>query len=145
MPFALLTAGLGQNLFAPPNVRGWPGGNAWINSNTLLVRKQFLERLFRARDRVGEPGSMKAAMRASNGPEVRIPEKLGERMRERFLQALTDIHFDSDRWLAQFPGADAAAIEHAVLAIEPANPAEPGVQGVELLRALTQDPVYQLR
>jgi hypothetical protein len=33
----------------------------------------------------------------------------------------------------------------ALLAIEPANPAEPGVQGVELLRVLTQDPVYQLR
>jgi hypothetical protein len=66
-------------------------------------------------------------------------------MQERFLQALTDIHFDSDRWLAQFPAADAAAIEHAVLAIEPASPAEPGVQGVELLRVLTQDPVYQLR
>ena len=38
---------LGQDLFAPPNVRGWPGGEAWINSSTLLARKQFAERLLR--------------------------------------------------------------------------------------------------
>ena len=34
-------APLGQNLFSPPNVKGWPGGEAWINSATLLARKQF--------------------------------------------------------------------------------------------------------
>ena len=30
--------GLGQNLFAPPNVKGWDGGKAWLNSATLLAR-----------------------------------------------------------------------------------------------------------
>jgi uncharacterized protein (DUF1800 family) len=29
---------LGQELFAPPNVKGWDGGAAWINTNTLLAR-----------------------------------------------------------------------------------------------------------
>lgn len=29
---------LGQELFAPPNVAGWDGGRAWINTNTLLAR-----------------------------------------------------------------------------------------------------------
>ena len=47
-PYALAVAGMGQNLFAPPNVRGWPGGEAWINSNTLLARKQFVDRLARS-------------------------------------------------------------------------------------------------
>ncbi len=41
---AVALAGMGQNLFSPPNVRGWPGGDAWINTHTLLARKQFLER-----------------------------------------------------------------------------------------------------
>lgn len=36
---------MGQDLFAPPNVKGWPGGETWINANTLLLRKQFLERV----------------------------------------------------------------------------------------------------
>jgi len=29
---------LGQELFNPPNVKGWDGGLAWINTNTLLSR-----------------------------------------------------------------------------------------------------------
>jgi uncharacterized protein (DUF1800 family) len=29
---------LGQMLFRPPNVAGWDGGRAWINTNTLLTR-----------------------------------------------------------------------------------------------------------
>jgi uncharacterized protein (DUF1800 family) len=29
---------LGQTLFAPPNVKGWDGGRAWISSSTLLLR-----------------------------------------------------------------------------------------------------------
>ena len=48
--FAVAAAGMGQNLFAPPNVKGWPGGESWINSSTLLARKQFLDRLARADD-----------------------------------------------------------------------------------------------
>lgn len=28
----------GQELFAPPNVKGWDGGTSWINSGTLLER-----------------------------------------------------------------------------------------------------------
>lgn len=38
---------LGQNLFDPPNVKGWPKGKTWINANTLLLRKTFLNRLTR--------------------------------------------------------------------------------------------------
>jgi uncharacterized protein (DUF1800 family) len=29
---------LGQDLFAPPNVKGWDGGVTWISTNTLLTR-----------------------------------------------------------------------------------------------------------
>ena len=33
-----LTRQLGQDLFAPPNVKGWDGGVTWITTNTLLTR-----------------------------------------------------------------------------------------------------------
>jgi hypothetical protein len=33
-----LLRNLGQDLFAPPNVKGWDGGSAWITTNTLLAR-----------------------------------------------------------------------------------------------------------
>jgi hypothetical protein len=32
---------MGQQLFAPPNVKGWPGGQAWLNTSTVLARQNF--------------------------------------------------------------------------------------------------------
>jgi hypothetical protein len=43
-----LAADLGQNeqsLFFPPNVKGWDGGRAWINSSTILGRANMMTRL----------------------------------------------------------------------------------------------------
>ncbi len=36
---------MGQVLFAPPNVKGWPGGMSWLNTSTLLERANFAEHL----------------------------------------------------------------------------------------------------
>lgn len=38
---------LGQELFDPPNVKGWSGGDNWINTQTLLVRNAYLAKLSR--------------------------------------------------------------------------------------------------
>ncbi len=35
---ALAARALGQDLFYPPNVKGWDGNRAWINANTALLR-----------------------------------------------------------------------------------------------------------
>ncbi|HEX8899169.1 MAG TPA: DUF1800 domain-containing protein, partial [Chthoniobacterales bacterium] len=32
---------MGQLLFAPPNVKGWDGGKAWVSTSTLLFRYNF--------------------------------------------------------------------------------------------------------
>jgi hypothetical protein len=32
---------MGQVLFYPPNVKGWDGGAAWLNSQTVLTRENF--------------------------------------------------------------------------------------------------------
>lgn len=34
---------MGQALFAPPNVKGWVGGKAWLNSATVLARQNFAQ------------------------------------------------------------------------------------------------------
>ncbi|RTE06332.1 DUF1800 domain-containing protein [Paenibacillus whitsoniae] len=34
---------MGQELFVPPDVAGWRGGQAWLTSNNLLARFQFAE------------------------------------------------------------------------------------------------------
>jgi uncharacterized protein (DUF1800 family) len=38
---------LGQDLFAPPNVKGWDGGVTWITINTLLTRYNDAQSLVR--------------------------------------------------------------------------------------------------
>jgi uncharacterized protein (DUF1800 family) len=35
---ATMLDGMGQALYSPPNVKGWDGGKAWLNSATLLAR-----------------------------------------------------------------------------------------------------------
>lgn len=42
-----ILAQLGQNLFAPPNVKGWDGGRSWISSATLLMRYNLAGRIVR--------------------------------------------------------------------------------------------------
>jgi uncharacterized protein (DUF1800 family) len=39
-------AQLGQELFEPPNVKGWPGGRDWISTTTLADRQAFVARVF---------------------------------------------------------------------------------------------------
>lgn len=47
LPLAYMSTGLGQELFAPPNVKGWPGGKTWITTDSIIQRKGWLSMLFR--------------------------------------------------------------------------------------------------
>jgi uncharacterized protein (DUF1800 family) len=137
LPFVLGVAALGQNLFSPPNVKGWPGGETWINSTTLLARKAFLDRLFRVEE-------VQAMMAEGGGIE---PPKMAARMaegRQRYLQALLDVRFEGGKWLSQFDGRP-HLLQRVVLASAPVSEPPPGAQGMELIRHLVLDPVYQLK
>ncbi|MGU7773164.1 DUF1800 domain-containing protein [Burkholderia sp. MR1-5-21] len=146
---------LGQNLFYPPNVKGWPGGPTWINSSTLLARKQFVEQLFRATETAGvrpattamrpataggSPGMMAAA--DHGGPRA-MPAKPGR----------GGLRFDLERWLAQYrarPQAIAGLstelqLQHAVLPVPPVAAIDTGSTGSAYLEALLMDPAYQLK
>jgi uncharacterized protein (DUF1800 family) len=133
-PLILASRQLGQDLFAPPNVKGWPGGEAWINSATLLQRKQLLERLFRAQ----EPGAPAMVM-------TRVAEGQNDaaKARERVARAMLAIRFDADKWQSQFRSGTPLPVK-VILAGEPVNTqgAEAGLEG---LRQLVLDPAYQLK
>jgi uncharacterized protein (DUF1800 family) len=165
-PFALVTANLGQNLFSPPNVKGWPGGEAWINSATLLGRKQFVERLFRADEmrRVAlQPGMARGADEAmavrNEGARNDVarndaaPNQQVAQMRARLLRAAAETRFDGSSWFRQFDEATAVAaggdprvrLDRFVLAEAPAHPVPDNVSGRERLRLLALDPAYQLK
>jgi uncharacterized protein (DUF1800 family) len=52
LPLADWLARMGQDLFYPPNVGGWPGGRHWLSTQTLMARVRFAFRLVR-----GKPGA----------------------------------------------------------------------------------------
>jgi uncharacterized protein (DUF1800 family) len=123
--FALVGRQLGQDVFGPPNVKGWPGGEDWINSSTLLGRKQVLARMFRAE-------------------EMPLVESGRDR---RMQQAARGMVFDAERFFAGFGGTEAAQrtqIARLVLAGGPSQAMENGDR-VGYLRHLVLDPAYQLK
>jgi uncharacterized protein (DUF1800 family) len=127
LPFVFLLRVLGQDILSPPNVKGWPGGEAWINSTTLLARKQFLDRVFR----VEETRMVMQKRGASLKPGAR-----------RMLQAMAELEFSARDWLAPFEGRE-ALVPLVLLAAPPAG--SPSGAGMDYVRGLAADPVYQLK
>lgn len=142
LSLAMVMANLGQNLFAPPNVKGWPGGTKWINSGTLLARKQFVDQVFSN----GEPGS--AGVRLAEAPAAAAVGPLAREVRERVRRSMGEIRFDSEKWLAHFPvmlAGDGDAVRRVVLAGEPAGGLPAYMANRELVRLLALDPMYQVK
>jgi len=46
---------MGQRLFAPPSVKGWDGGRAWINTSTMFMRQNTVLYLLTGQRPDGEP------------------------------------------------------------------------------------------
>ena len=61
---------LGQILFDPPNVAGWPGGRSWINSNTMLLRMRL-------------PSLLLSGAHISTQREGQLDGKLADLMRKK--------------------------------------------------------------
>jgi len=129
---------LGQDLFEPPNVKGWPGGEQWINAGTLLMRRQIVERLFRLVEPAGA-GTMTAAATSPRPQDEAMPTRAG-----RFQRAMQDVWFDDQAFGAMLRTHDQAALVRLLLADKPAHPvAAPDRLG--MIRKLTLDPMYQLK
>lgn len=51
---------MGQDLFAPPSVKGWDGGTAWLSSDTMMARFNFANRIIGEKmDALKKQGSLK--------------------------------------------------------------------------------------
>ena len=135
-PLVVMSRQLGQDLMAPPNVKGWPGGEAWINAGTLLARKQMLERLFRESERAGiAAGAMQPAMASATA--ARAPG--------RFQKAMQTVRFDASRWSQQTGEGGIDEVASAMLPAAPLNPIVPRAERLAVVRQLVLDPVYQLK
>jgi uncharacterized protein (DUF1800 family) len=142
LPFVLLARNLGQDLFSPPNVKGWPGGEAWITSNTLLERKQFLDRIFR----VDEARMVAPMMEREMERRIAQADAEAKPLARRFMRAVLDLQFSARDFLQPFEGRPMpATLQRVLLPLPPANEAALGGEGMALVRALVADPVYQLK
>ncbi len=174
-PFAGAMRNLGENLFYPPNVKGWPGGETWINSSTLLARKQFVEQMFRATERAAphrpagnamqngamqsgamSNGAMQNGMTQNGASHVAVAASASAAANVQRAMARSGqggVRFDLDHWLARFnaapdaqPGLSAELqMQHAVLPIAPVDAIAVGANGSAYLEALLMDPAYQLK
>ncbi len=86
---------MGQVPFAPPNVRGWPGGRMWINTSTLFVRYNTGVRLLAGDPRKGPQARLINETRLTNPPAVvdywlnrLIQRPVGEDKRQVLIQCL---------------------------------------------------------
>ncbi len=153
---AFVTAAMGQNLFGAPNVRGWPGGDAWINTQSLLVRKQFIERALSARASTSQSQRMDGDNMLT--PATPTPDEgAGQAPRRAQLAqaaAANAVRIDTHAWLAASaslqpeqptqPG-DAARLAAGVNWLSPVSPPLAGSLALDVLRNLLLDPTYQLK
>ncbi len=150
-PLAIALRQMGQDLFGPPNVKGWPGGKHWLTSQTLLTRKAFLDRLFRE-----EGGGLAMNRPAAMGPgETLIDPDLPAQGRQRAqmrraLATRAPLDFDANAWARELglKDADRHVRLTAYLLALPAHDPSPIREAQDVrsaLRALVLDPVYQLK
>lgn len=76
--------GLGQTLFAPPSVKGWDGGPAWLNSATLLARHNLAWRAV-----LGKSGPLKVPVNLLG----LVEKNAGQRDAERQVDFLFELLF----------------------------------------------------
>ena len=104
-------AGLGQDLFNPPTVRGWAGGTAWVNPG-LLVGRQNLAVLLLSEagpyagkldpaTLAGKYGQRTTAGQAAFLIDLFVQGDMPENVRETLLRDVPAAAGAAGRWLRQ--------------------------------------------
>ncbi|MCC6786071.1 MAG: DUF1800 domain-containing protein [Planctomycetes bacterium] len=79
-PIASAAAAMGQDLFEPPDVRGWIGGPTWIDPGRILTRQNSIAALLR-----GPTLARSAAAQALAADPIGSPERLVDHVLDTLL------------------------------------------------------------
>jgi Protein of unknown function (DUF1800) len=109
MALAAACRSIGQDLFQPPNVKGWDGGAAWVTSSNLLTRFN-LTRAF-----VGGAGLASGSPRRGRSPGAR--GRRG-RSRARGARGLAMIGRTSHRFFSELRASNITEPRHLLKALE---------------------------
>lgn len=107
---------MGQDLYTPPNVKGWVGGSAWIDDTSLPIRQQFLRKL----------------VRGSGGQQAQSEMKMSMQKQNRAMPAMDMPSLPQHQW------ANWLLPVNAITPIEQTSPRS-------RLQAILLDPAYQLK
>ncbi|TNF30329.1 MAG: DUF1800 domain-containing protein [Deltaproteobacteria bacterium] len=119
LPYAMMAGRLGMELFDPPNVKGWPGGEKWINTSTLLIRKDLMTRLFRVGEKKEKANMMNPMQAMASMSTLDMKAVMKDRTRSQMLEE--------------------------VLVLKPVSEIEDKKKDIAWARQIVLDPVYQLR
>lgn len=124
-PITRLSRRLGQDVLNPPNVKGWPGGTAWISSDTLLARQAFSGMVMRGRD-------------------VHYVDMNKRAANKNAMTTAFSMHGD---FLTELTSGDASgeSIANVLLAVPPVDEISNAGDSYETLSLVLLDPVYQLK
>lgn len=143
---ALVATQMGQSLFAPPNVRGWPGGDSWITTQSLLARREFVLALngeatpVERRAPKGDDDADKPM--STTDDAVAALDNARQRAREGAMRVASRLHAD----FAQFAESKSPGWGRDSLLVRPSvNEADTGATPADRLAAVLLDPTYHLK
>jgi uncharacterized protein (DUF1800 family) len=150
--------GLGQVPFDPPNVKGWPGGESWITTYTLLLRQQFLRRIVEAtsvasteggmamRPRPDRPFDAAQGRRAERRQQLPKDEGTMQMMEPRPVEGRSLRNAGGEARLgAALGGSDSATLLRTLLPRAPIDPIDDSASPGAVAAAAMLDPAYQLK
>lgn len=143
--------GLGQSPFDPPNVKGWPGGESWISTYTLLLRQQYLRRIVEATTVASMEGGMAMGVAPGRRAERREQLPSGEGAMKMYEQArpvegrsLRNAGGEA-RLGASLSGADSPTLVRTLLPLAPTDAIDVSGAPGAVVAAAMLDPAYQLK
>jgi uncharacterized protein (DUF1800 family) len=94
---------MGQRLFEPPNVKGWPGGPSWLNTSTMLARDNFAGALAMGTLWGSSGPASTAVMAAANSTPSQVAAKPKEPSApaDMLVEQAPPLAFDPARLLAE--------------------------------------------
>ncbi len=145
---ARMMQGLGQDLFNPPNVKGWVGGESWITTYTLLQRQQMLRRIVEATtvSPMEGPNQGMTGRRADRRQQQPGMEDTQQMMEPRPVEGRSLRTAGAEARLGPtLSGIDATTLTHTLLPRLPIDSVETGGSPGAVVAAALLDPAYQLK
>jgi uncharacterized protein (DUF1800 family) len=145
-----MMAGLGQSPFDPPNVKGWPGGDSWITTNTLLLRQQFLRRMIEATTvspmGAGNMMSARPNRRAERREQMPAGTDGGQTMEQRPVEGRSLRNAGNEVRLGPtLSGVDGTMLVRTLLPRAPIDGADNGSEPGVIAASAMLDTAYQLK